>query len=164
MEIELAFTIDQEIDGLIAMRNKAVFEIGKRLKAVKDDSYFEKLGYDTFDSYVASKKMRPKTARAYVHLYEIFIEKLGYEPDALQGTPWYRLQILAPKVKDLGKDEVDEWIHKAKELSPGDFQAEVQEERANKGFAEKKVYPKLFRCQKCGNWQIPKDLEICKHV
>lgn len=157
---QLAVTLDSEIDSLVLMRNKAVYELAKRLKAVKDENYFLTLGYDSFDQYAASKKMRPKTARAYVYIYELFILKFGYQEHELANTPWYRLQLIAPKIKEEKKEVVDEWIGKAQELSPGDLMLELKEHDINKDFENKVAYPQLHRCKKCGKFVI-KDIEVC---
>jgi len=155
--------MDQEIDNFLHSRNRAVFEIAKRLKVIRDERAYETLNYDTFESYVEAKGFRRlSTAYAYIHLYEEFVERLGFSPKELEEVPWYRLQLIAPQVKDKEKEEAAEWFHKAKELSHGDLNAELQEEKANVGFKERAAYPKLWRCKDCGKWQIPEELEICE--
>lgn len=158
---ELSYNLDQEINKLISIRNTAVFEIGKRFKAIKDNDYFTELGFESFNAYVASKKFRPKTARAYVHIYELFVDGLGYDTEFLAGIPWARLQLIAPHVKGKTKEEADEWVYKAKELSPGDLRTELLEYRANEGREDKISYPQFWRCGQCGKWVLPKDMPIC---
>lgn len=161
-DIQPYFNLDKEITGLIVVRNTAVLELGKRFRVIKNNSYFEQLGYDTFDSYVASKGSSIKTVDAYIRVYELFVEHFGYDTKFLSEIPWNRLQLIAPRVRDKTKEEADEWVYKAKELSASDLKIEVLEEKANEGHADKRSYPQLWRCGQCGKWQLPSDIPLCE--
>ena len=98
----------------------------------------------------------------------MYILTLGFQQKELEGTAWYRLQIIAPIIRTKKKDEIDEWIHKSKTLSSGDLVMEVRELRANNKYkheTKRKIgnpaMPQLWRCKKCGNWLIPKEIEVC---
>ena len=144
-----AFKVDAEIDNLIVMRNFAVYEIGSRLKHIKDSMYFNELGYESFDQYAAAKKMRPSTARAYVHIYEVFIDHFTYTPEELSDTPWYRLQLILPRIKSKSKKEADEWLYKAKELSTSDLKLEMKAEDTGEEYV-------MEKCPTCGQLSMKK--------
>lgn len=160
---DLALSIDKEVDKFLFVKNVAVYELGKRFKKIRDDAYYEALGYDTFNSYIASKGVRsPKTVSAWIYVYELFVEHLKYSVDELVGIPWGKLQLLAPQVKEGSKKDADEWVEKARALSYGDLLLEVREEKANEGFKVKEPYPILYRCKACGGWVVPSELNKCK--
>ena len=157
------YELDKEIDKLIYMQNVTVYELGKRLKKVRDDKLYESLGYDTFKMYVASKGVkRYKTISAYIYMYELFVEKFNFTIKDLADAPYYKLQMITNKVKDKTPEEAKDWLEKAKALSVSDLLLEVREDSANEGFEEKRSYPIFVRCATCGDWILPEEIVFCK--
>ena len=157
----MAVIQNKQIDELIYNQSLMFIEIGKSLKAIRDGNLYESLDYDTFNSYLASKGMPISTGYAYIHIFEVYILGLNYSKEDIAEIPWYKLQLIAPKVRGKEKKTADEWLHKAKALSPQDLRTDIAEEKANKGHEDKLLYPEFYRCDVCGKWKIQKDLKIC---
>jgi len=136
---------------------RLVFEMGKLLKVVKEKKLYEKLGYDTFASYVADPEigLTEGNANHYIRVYETFIERLKIKEKELEGIAFNRLLRLVPLLNEGKKPE--EWLEKAKALSESDFIFEIKNAKGELG--EVKVpFPKMYRCKDCG--EIVIDLEV----
>ena len=162
---DLAFNLYQELKGFIKQHGVLFLEIGRLLKTFKDNQFFTFMGHDTFASFVADTEigLQPSTARAYIYIYEIYIQKYGYPKSEIAQVPWYKLRMIAPSLKGAGKKRADELLTKAKSLSANDLRIELKEEKANEGFADFKPFPNVYRCKTCGNWIVGVDeKDICK--
>ena len=159
---DLAFLQDEQVNNLIASQSFLFVEIGKQLKAIRDNKFYKELGYETFDSYLASKGMPISTGYAYIYIHEIYIVKLKYSHDYIAQVPWYKLQLIAPRIKNIqDKDQADEWLEKAKALSPADLKEELREEKGKQ--IDKFSFPQLWRCKTCKKWRIDiEEDEFCK--
>ena len=159
-----AYEIDREVDKLVGHQQKVLLFLCKVLYQVRADEMYKALDYDTFESYLASKKLNYKTVLAYLNIYNVFVNEYKYSLEDLVDAPMSNLQMILPAVRGKDKKEVEEWLQKARTLSRSDLNIERKEEQANENFKDKKPYPIIFRCDVCGKWSLPKDLEVCKCI
>lgn len=162
---ELAEGIITQLKNLVFQAGLTFVEIGRLLKIVRDQKLYEYAGeggYDTFTEFIADSdiSIAPSTAYAFIFLYEKYILGLGFSEEKIAGIPWYKLHLLATKVKPKTKEEAEEWIGKAQTLSISDFKAELAEAESNLTGEKKLVYPTIQKCSVCGNWKVLTD-QIC---
>ena len=155
----------------------AFVELGRLLKKIRDEEYYQVLGYDTFTSYVINSDLgfKRRTAYYYIEIYEWFVEKLGYKVQAVAKIGYDKLTKLLPIIKkeydeangdklisgSVLKERVSELVLEAKELRPVDFEKKYKDDRINEGQEEYLAPPEYFRCSCHGKWQIVVPKEDC---
>lgn len=104
------------------------------LKQNRDLKYWQSLGFDSFEEFLASPEISISRSLAYqlIYQYELFIEKLNWPEEELIEIGTAKLAVISPVVL---KDP-DGWIEKAKVLSKSDIKEEVA------GALKKKSLPK----------------------
>jgi len=135
--------------------------LGQLLWENREKGYWEKLGHESFNSFLAAPELglSPTTHYKFIHLYELYCLKLGFDPKDLVDISYERLMIIKDKISPTNKEN---WISKAKSLSQSDLMIEVKEHEQNVGFKVKKDYPQFYRHAECGKWKIEVDpLETC---
>lgn len=161
-KIDSIYQIDEEVNNLVRLGNELIMELSSRLYRIKEEEMFTQLGYDTFNAYVESKGLNIKTSLARLNVYRTLVIEAGYSVDDIKDISWNKLQRILPEVRGKSKEEADEWIEKARQLSRSDLDLEKKEELANEGFEDREPYPQIFRCRICKKWQLPDDIEVCK--
>jgi len=103
-----------------------LLELGKLFKIMRDEKLFQYTDSEckTFEEYLAWDEVAfgRSTVFSFIHVYELYVLKLGYDVEFLAGIGHKRLQRINPVVE---KDPV-EWIFKANTLSPSDLRNEVR--------------------------------------
>lgn len=155
------YQLDVEIDNLVRLGNELIMELSSRLYIIKEQELYSTLGHESFAAYVESKGLNNKTTLARLNVYRTLVVEAGYLVDDIKDISWNKLQRILPEIRGKSKDVVDEWVEKARCLSRQDLDLEKKEEKANEGFDNKLSYPSLWRCKRCGKWQLPPDLEVC---
>ena len=177
-----AYQVHQSVLELKRQMGIAFVEMGRLLKVVRDNKYYEVLGYDTFTSYVINSELgfKRRTAYYYVEIYEMFIEELGYKVQAVaqigydklcKALPIVRKHIvIESEIKTNVKEGVDDLSFKtrigeiltdAQELRPVDFAKKYKDEKKQEDFDDFLSPPEYFRCKKCNKWKIVIPIEDC---
>ena len=112
-------------DKTVATANN-LLELGKLFKTMRDEKLYRYTDSEcgSFEEYLAWDEVAfgRSTVFSFIHVYELYVLKLGYDVEFLAGIGHKRLQRINPVVE---KDPV-EWIFKAKTLSPSDLRNEVR--------------------------------------
>ena len=168
---EGAFEIHQSILALKKQMGMAFVELGRQLKIIRDEGYYQVLGYDTFTSYVINSEVgfSRRTAYNYIEIYEWYVEKLAYEAQylaeigqdkLLRALPIIRVEypkLTYPKLKE----RAEQLMSEIQELRPVDFTKKYKDEKINEGHEEYLAPPEYFRCDKCGKWKIVVPISDC---
>ena len=117
-----AFAIYTEILQRRAEVARNFIELGRLFKEVRDKDLHKFLDYESFQDFLGSIGFRRSTVYSYIHVYELYIEKLKLSPDFLMQIPYRRLQEINPVVES----NPEEWLYKAKELSESDLITEIR--------------------------------------
>ena len=119
-------TIRTEIINRTISTANNMLELGKLFKIMRDEKLYQYTDSEckTFEEYLAWDEVAfgRSTVFSFIHVYELYVLKLGYDVEFLAGIGHKRLQRINPVVE---KDPV-EWIFKAKTLSPSDLRNEVR--------------------------------------
>jgi len=120
---EKAFTVYREILFLKKGIQVAFIELGRVFKKVRDEELYKDLDYESFEAFLGAPEicMSRSSVFNYIHIYELYIEKLGFKPELLTEIGNAKLTDISPVVE---KDP-QEWIFKAKEQSRSDLKEEV---------------------------------------
>ena len=157
----------QELKKDLRMQGVLFLEIGRILKEFRDRKLYKSLGdggYDTWGQFLGSGELSLKssTVYAYIEIYNLFILRFGFAVEELADIPYDKLRLALPSARKLKtKEEVEELVYKAKELSRSDLMKEfgqMTEEGKPIGWS-KMVY--LKPCEVCSKWKLPEDLQIC---
>lgn len=142
--------------------NITALVLGRLLKENLDNRYWEKLGYSSFKEFIASAgfSFTWRTAYNYIELWELFCQwRVRFEE--FVSIPYSKILLIKDVVD---KNNLDEWLAKAKELSRDDLRAEVVEykEYSDNDNQEYIPAPKVYLCKDCGKWVIEADIDdIC---
>jgi len=169
-----AFDIHQTILALKREMGVAFVELGRLLKKVRDEGYFQVLGYDSFQSYVVNSELgfRTRTAYYYIEIYKWFVSKLGFTPDYIgtigQDKLLRVLEILKKEFDESEKyplpqlkERAENLMNEAGELRPVDFDKKYKDEEKQKGHTNYLAPPEYFRCSCHGKWRIVIPLDDC---
>ena len=161
----VAVQILNQLKSLLRKQGLLFLDIGRLLKIIRDEKYYLHLGHEKWLDFINSGEVTIKqsTIYAYISIYEMYVMKYGFLPLELAEIPWDKLHRVLPAVrKSKNKDEVEEWVEKAKVLSRSDLAIEVGEAEPIKRANIRIV--KMFRCKKCGKWFLPgiDRKELCK--
>jgi hypothetical protein len=168
---EGAFEVHQDILTLKKQMGMAFVELGRLLKRVRDEGYYQVLGYDSFQSYVINSELgfKRRTAYYYIEIYEWYVEKLAYEAQYLAEVGQDKLLRALPIIKEEYKkvpfntlrDKAGELLTEVQELRPVDFEKKYKDDRINEGHEEYLAPPEYVRCDKCGKWKIIIPVDDC---
>ena len=164
---EGAFGIHQTILELKQKMGVTFLEMGRLLKEIKDESYYQVLGYDSFVSYVINSELgfKSRTAYYYIEFYEWFITRLGFSAEYIGSMSQDKLIAVLDVVKKEFeksdkypilqlKERVLTLISEVEELRPVDFEKKYKDEIKQEGHKEYLAPPEYMRCDKCGKWKI----------
>ncbi len=168
---EGAFEIHQSILALKKQMGMAFVELGRQLKIIRDEGYYQVLGYDTFSSYVINSEIgfSRRTAYNYIEIYEWYVEKLAYgiqylaevgQDKLLRALPILReeyAKLTYPKLKE----KAEQLMLEIQELRPVDFAKKYKDDQKQDGHEEYLAPPEYIRCDKCGKWKIILPIDDC---
>jgi hypothetical protein len=119
----------------------------------KDQHRFRKLGYGSFDEWLADPKNEIDLSRRQVYYYlgiwRTFVVERGWTPDEMRQTYLTRLATVEPAVRR-GKVSKDKAIADTQELSVSALEREYEGFGPDPGSKiEPEKEPDLVRCPKC---------------
>lgn len=149
-----AWNVYQETVSLIQNHARTFLYIGKNLKRIRDDRLYRYLGdggYDSFEQFIQNAEigLSYSTARLYIHVYEVYVERLKFSIEEILSVPLYRLQKLKSYIQKKTRKEAEEVIENAKVLTGRDFREYLYEQKIE----EKPLYI-IARCKRCGKIKI----------
>ena len=166
-----AFEVHQNILELKRQMGIAFVEMGRLLKSIRDERYFEVLGYDTFVSYVINSELgfKGRTAYYYIEIYEWFIERLGYDVQVVakigQDKLMRALAVMKKEYNELPhqdlKEKTEQLMLEVQELRPVDFDRKHKNQEKQKDFKDYLAPPEYFRCDKHQKWVIVVPIKDC---
>ena len=114
---------------------------GKHLRDIKNNKYYEFFGYDTFNQYLSSHRIMPRSARRYIAIVEKYIDELKVEEERLYSITPARLEKMIPFIGECNIKKRDEWLARAETNSNKDFIGLVNEEKGQtEGMIEKRIW------------------------
>ena len=162
---EVAFQTHQDILTLKKEMGMAFVKLGMLLKQVRDNKYFEVLGYDSFTSYIINSELgfSRRTAYNYIEIYEWYVEKFAYKMEYLAEMGQDKLMRLLPIIKkeSPGKVKLDSLMSEVRELRPVDFAKKYKDDKKQVGHEDYLAPPEYLRCSECGKWKIVVPVKDC---
>ena len=152
----------QEILTLKRDMGLAFLKMGELLKVIRDNKFYEVLGYDNFTSYVINSELgfKRSTAYYYIEIFEFFVQKLKWEQKKIVEMGYDKLIRLMPVIKKNPENE-EELATDAEALRPYDFNKKYRDEEKQNGHEDFLAPPEYFRCEKCGKWIISVPTDDC---
>jgi len=163
----VAFDLLKELKDMLRTQSYLFLEIGRILKRFRDDKLYRDLGqggYDTWTEFLGSGELsqKPSTVQAYIQVYETMILRLKYRMEEIAEIPYDKLRLALPEInKAKTKEEAEEWLGKARELSRSDILRErgLMTESGKPIGWSKTVH--AVTCEYCGGWKLSEPLELC---
>ena len=160
----VAVQILNQLKSLLIKRGLLFLDTGRLLKILRDEKLYLHLGYDGWLDFIRGGEisLKQSTIYAYISIYEMYVMKYGFPPISLAEIPWDKLHMALPAIrKSKDKDEVEEWVEKARVLSRSDLAIELGEveplHRSNTRIV------KMFKCKACEKWRFDlNENEICR--
>ena len=124
--------------------------IGKMLKIFRDRKLYKNLDFDNFSQFLASEEISFSREKAYLYIrtYELYIEKLGMNPDEIGKLGVVRLMMMAPVIKDMSREDAIKEMEGKKEMRYGDFVREVKQ------LSNRDGKPTVYFSDEYGKWVI----------
>ena len=115
-----AWALHQHLVGLAKSDSINEIDSGGDLWVMFENKYYKTLGYETFESYLASPEVGISRATAYKRksVYKRFVVELGCKPEKLHAAGVQKLSVIQ---KYVDEDNVDAWIVLAESLSRSDL-------------------------------------------
>jgi len=140
----------------------AFVKLGELLKIIRDNKFYEVLGYNNFTSYVVNSELgfKRSTAYYYIEIFEFFGQKLKWKQEKIAEMGYDKLVRLMPVIKKNPEKCID-LVADAQVLRPYDFNKKYKDEAKQEGHEKFLAPPEYFRCEKCGKWKIIVPLDDC---
>lgn len=124
--------------------------IGKMLKIFRDRKLYKNLDFDNFSQFLASEEISFSREKAYLYIrtYELYIEKLGMNPDEIGKMGVVRLMMMAPVIKDMSREDAVKELEGKREMRYGDFVREVKQ------LSNRDGKPTVYFSEESGKWVI----------
>lgn len=141
IKAEQAHYLEKEIVRIKTNMGEAYFLLGELFKKIRDEKLYRLLDYNTMTEFIAQPELAFSRSSVYdyIHMYEIYVEELGFNTDILSAVQYSQLRKILPVVLS----DPEEWIEKARTLSRGDLTLEVGEVRNPREMAEWEKSPDL---------------------
>jgi len=122
--VGIAFVNDQDIKKLKKELNFGFLAMAKLLTANLDGKFYQMLGYDTFDSYIAQEDLgfQRRTAYTLIGIYKDLILGLNVQPVALDTIDYTKLDMIRHEATP---ENIEDLLTKARTLSKSDLKIEV---------------------------------------
>lgn len=141
----------EETKQKIKTQNWLYFEIGARLKAIRDNRMYLKVdgGYSSFEEFIlqADIGFKRRTAYNYIELYEYYVQQLALDDKVIIATPYYRLLEMKRTLKDKSDEEAKEIILSQSEIPAHEYRKFKKEKGIDEGS------PHVFQTPE-GKWTI----------
>jgi len=125
-----AWDLYQHAVKLVKQQSVLLFDIGQTFKEIRDEKMWQHMcegGFESWEQFLSQPDiyLAPQTVRAYIYIYEIYIEKLGLDKEKLTEIPFYKLNMLASFIKNLEPEKALDVLDALKELGANDFNTEL---------------------------------------
>jgi len=131
--------------------------LGYLLKLAQEEKLAQAMGYDTWAQYLATPEISisVSTASRLVNIWDILVLKHKFKTEGLTAIDMSKLFEILPVVRQLkSKNEVSDWLDKARELGMRDLRTEkISFQTGNDSATCKHDYEEIvyYRCRKCGD-------------
>jgi len=126
IEKESRIKIEEIVRDLNEESEANKFKIGGALARIQaNENWWQEAGYQNFKDYVASLGIGYRKAMYLIEFYKKLLE-LDVPFVKFGGIGWGKIRIIVPV---LTKENVDEWVEKAKVLSRSDLEAHIKAEK-----------------------------------
>lgn len=149
---DVAFALFQSLLEAKQEAGKQFLRIGEVLTIIQEKKLFKFFNVDSLEEFIAIPEIgfARATARLFMHVYDLYIRRLGMDKDAIASIQISKLQRIAPVVEK----NPEEWISMASTLSPSDLDLAVREEQ---GLPPRKIKEKENEINLLASYQ-----EYCK--
>lgn len=149
MNKELAENYLQGTLRLKAELEKNFLTLGERLKRIRDERIYLST-HTSFVEFLWEAKMTESTASKLINVFTQFVETLNLNEDRiLEAGGWTTVY----KLKDLciDRESADEWLDKARDLSPKDLDIVIREAKTGivQAECEHRDMVKMNYCPDC---------------
>jgi len=151
-EAEIAFELFQSLLDAKNEAGKQFLRMGEVLTIINEKKLYTFFSADNFEEFLAIPELSfaRATARLFMHVYDLYIRRLGLSREEVASIQISRLQKMAPVVES----NPGEWMAMATTLSPSDFDIAVRE---HQGLPPRKIKEKEDEINFLGSYQ-----EYCK--
>ena len=124
--------------------------IGKMLKIFRDRKLYKYLDFDNFSQFLASEELAFSREKAYLYIrtYELYIEKLGMNPDEVGKMGVVRLMMMAPIIRDMPREEAIQKLENSKGMRYNEFVREVKSQTNTDG------RPSVYFSEETNKWMV----------
>jgi len=124
-EAEIAFELFQSLLDAKNEAGKQFLRMGEVLTIINEKKLYTFFSADNFEEFLAIPELSfaRATARLFMHVYDLYIRRLGLSREEVASIQISRLQKMAPVVES----NPGEWMAMATTLSPSDFDIAVRE-------------------------------------
>lgn len=148
---ELSFDIWKKLITARNIQDITFLAIGRMLKIIRDRKLYTTLDYENFSQFLNSEELSFSREKAYLYIrtYELYVEKLQFNPDEIGKMGVVRLMMLAPIIKEIdNKEEAVEKIEEMGQMRYSDFVRKVKETTNKTG------KPTVYFSEESGLWVI----------
>jgi len=143
-----AYEVHEELSKLRVSALLHFYRLGELVREVRDNRYWEILGHDSFDAYLADPDVAIPVSTAYhaIGVVETFPRYKEIEGLTVRNA----IAILSPiKQKGAKKERL---IEMARSLSASDLQHELVNRQliTTQGGTDRNELPKIYPCNSCG--------------
>jgi len=125
---ERAWSLHCEVVRYITSINETFLDLGRVLRTIHDERLYVQLGYDTFESYIASPEVSLSRTLVYRLLRAVKIVESGLVPEeTAQAIGVSKLDAIAPYIEKAPPDTVTEVLVEAQSLSYRDLNERLRE-------------------------------------
>ncbi len=124
---DLAFELFQNILSAKHEAGRQFLRIGEAFVIIQEKKWYKYFNVDSFEEFLAIPELgfARSTARLFMHVYSLYIRKLGLAPEKIAEIEISKLQKIAPVVEK----NPEEWINMALTLSRSDLNTAIREEQ-----------------------------------
>jgi len=124
---DIAFELFQNILDAKHEAGKQFLKIGEALVIIQEKEWYKYFDADSFEAFLAIPELgfARSTARLFMHVYELYIRRLGLPVEQIASIEISKLQKIAPVVER----DPEEWLSMASTLSRSDLENAIRKER-----------------------------------
>ena len=126
-DADIAFELFQSLLDAKQEAGKQFLRIGEVLTIINEKNLYKFFNVDNFEEFIAIPELgfARATARLFMHVFDLYIRRLGIPKDEIAGIQISKLQKIAPVVEK----NPSEWLAMAATLSPSDLDIAVREQQ-----------------------------------
>jgi len=126
-EADVAFQLFTKLLDAKKEAGKQFLVLGETLTIINEKQWYKYFNVDSFEEFIAIPELgfARSTARLFMHVYDLYIRRLGLNRDAIAEIQISKLQKIASVVEQCPA----EWLSMASTLSSSDLDAAVLESK-----------------------------------